>query len=244
MGHGVPDPSSPSSPVVDKKPIDPIADTKSQIPIPDPSTLQPAKPVRTGEPRSPFVIDKEPDNAHATEPAKITVLLVDDNPVNLSILTLYMKKHGHLFKTATNGYEACQVYQHTYTENSSIGAKDSNHQAQSGTSRSLFSTEGTKPPGSSKNNKIQAFDFVFMDITMPVMDGLEATRQIRAFERKIGMRPANIIALTALASAAAQQEAFGSGVDRFCTKPVSMKQLTEIMKSDGRSRRENSTTAV
>jgi len=167
--------------------------------------------LQQGEVRRSSIAEKESTVQNTPKSVKptVTVLLVDDNPVNLSILKLYMKKHGHIFKTATNGQEACQVYQDTHAEKPLV-------------------VEG----------RCQAFDFVFMDITMPVMDGLEATRQIRAFERKTGMRPANIVALTALASAAAQQEAFASGVDLFFTKPVSMKELTEIMKSDGRSRRE------
>src|ERR1700760_2141728 len=50
------------------------------------------------------------------------------------------------------------------------------------------------------------------DISMPVMDGLESSRQIRNFERSNHLPPATIIALTGLASKATQQEAFASGI--------------------------------
>jgi len=56
-------------------------------------------------------------------------------------------------------------------------------------------------------------DVVLMDINMPVLDGLAATRLIRAFEQQQHLPPAYIIALTGLGSAQAQQEAFSSGVD-------------------------------
>ena len=64
---------------------------------------------------------------------------------------------------------------------------------------------------------------------MPVCDGFEATRLIRAFEQQHGLQPTYIIALTGLGSASAQQEAFSSGVDLFFTKPVRLKELTKIL---------------
>ena len=66
-----------------------------------------------------------------------------------------------------------------------------------------------------------------MDISMPVMDGFEATRQIRAFERGQDIIPATIIALTGLGSAEAQEEAFVSGIDLFLTKPIKLDKLTK-----------------
>ncbi|KAI5238931.1 hypothetical protein E4T43_07137 [Aureobasidium subglaciale] len=73
------------------------------------------------------------------------------------------------------------------------------------------------------------FNFICMDISMPRMDGLEATRRIRSFEQKNGLEASRIIALTGLASAEAQQEAFSSGVDQFMTKPVRLKELGEVL---------------
>lgn len=74
---------------------------------------------------------------------------------------------------------------------------------------------------------------ILMDISMPVMDGFEATRQIRALEQKNQMKPTLILALSGLASEDAQKEAFSSGVDLFLTKPVRLKELGAILKSKG-----------
>ncbi|KAG6041185.1 hypothetical protein E4U41_005673 [Claviceps citrina] len=70
---------------------------------------------------------------------------------------------------------------------------------------------------------------VFMDISMPVMDGFEATRHIRAIEMERGLHRCTIFALTGLASADAQQEAFTSGIDLFLTKPVKLAELSQIL---------------
>lgn len=78
-------------------------------------------------------------------------------------------------------------------------------------------------------NSERPFDVILMDISMPVMDGLTSSREIRRFERVNGCVPATIIALTGAASPAARQEAFSSGIDRYLTKPVPMKALKGIL---------------
>lgn len=70
---------------------------------------------------------------------------------------------------------------------------------------------------------------IFMDINMPRLDGLQATRQIRNFEQTHGHVPSTIIALSGLASASVQQEAFQSGIELFLTKPVKLKEISEIL---------------
>ena len=64
---------------------------------------------------------------------------------------------------------------------------------------------------------------------MPVMDGLEATSIIRRFEHQERLEPAMIIALTALASAAAQVEALACGINHYLTKPVNFRALMEFL---------------
>lgn len=73
--------------------------------------------------------------------------------------------------------------------------------------------------------------FCDADISMPVMDGLEATRHIRTYEKQRAWDPALVIALTGLGSSKTQQEAFASGIDLFLTKPVPLKELGRILES-------------
>jgi CheY-like chemotaxis protein len=72
-------------------------------------------------------------------------------------------------------------------------------------------------------------DVVFMDLHMPVMNGLEASRKIRKYEHEQGLAPTAIVALTGAVSLNARQEAFASGMDLFLIKPVAMKVLNEIL---------------
>jgi signal transduction histidine kinase/ActR/RegA family two-component response regulator len=73
------------------------------------------------------------------------------------------------------------------------------------------------------------FDIIFMDISMPVMNGFEATRQIRKDEEKAGLQPSQIIALTGLGSEAAQIEASAAGFDMYLKKPVKLKEIRAIL---------------
>ena len=71
------------------------------------------------------------------------------------------------------------------------------------------------------------------DISMPIMDGLSATREIRRFERDNNIDGASkrthVVALTGVASESARQDAFGAGVDIFLTKPAPLKRLMGIV---------------
>ncbi|SHE56971.1 Hpt domain-containing protein [Marinitoga hydrogenitolerans DSM 16785] len=73
-----------------------------------------------------------------------------------------------------------------------------------------------------KNNY---FDIVFMDIQMPVMNGYEATKKIREFNKSIP-----IIAMTAHLILQYKEEAIKSGMNDFITKPIEIERLLQIIK--------------
>lgn len=202
-------PLSPVSPRQEFLPVVPemLSTVRTQIPAPTPrlQALQnmltenvdkaAARPDKAEEPvtAAPEAAAAAAAVCEAVAPAEPEFLLVEDNSINLDILSIYMKKLGRPYHTATNGAEAFAAYK-----------TNPNH-----------------------------CKYIFMDVSMPIMDGFEATRRIRAYERENQIKPSIIFALTGLASESAQQEAFGSGVDLFLTKPVKLKELGMILRSRG-----------
>jgi len=76
----------------------------------------------------------------------------------------------------------------------------------------------------------QHFDLLLMDVNMPVMDGLEATRRIRAHEvESDDGHHLPIVALTALAFAEDEQKCLAAGMDAFLTKPIRRQALSEMV---------------
>jgi signal transduction histidine kinase len=73
------------------------------------------------------------------------------------------------------------------------------------------------------------YDFVLMDISMPVMDGLVSTSKIREFEREHNIRPSCIMAVTGVSSAGFQDQATTAGIDNYLIKPLSLRALKALM---------------
>ena len=96
-----------------------------------------------------------------------------------------------------------------------------------------------------------SFDLILMDVQMPVVDGIQATRRIRELESGTGQRTP-IIAMTAHALPADRQRCLAAGMDEYLAKPIRASQLDQIIddvvgtrtseKSRERSRDQQSTT--
>jgi CheY-like chemotaxis protein len=70
----------------------------------------------------------------------------------------------------------------------------------------------------------EEFNVILMDIDMPVLDGIEATRYIRVFNRQIP-----IIAITAYADDQMRTECAEAGMNAFLAKPCSRDEIREII---------------
>jgi CheY-like chemotaxis protein/anti-sigma regulatory factor (Ser/Thr protein kinase) len=121
--------------------------------------------------------------------AALRVLLVEDNPINLTLAQRQMKVLGHELETATRGEQGVNV-------------------AVSG-----------------------EFDVILMDRHLPDLDGVEATRQIRAVESHTGKRRTPIFAVTADAMPRNRDECLAAGMDGFLTKPVDIEVLRATLDS-------------
>jgi signal transduction histidine kinase/CheY-like chemotaxis protein len=90
------------------------------------------------------------------------------------------------------------------------------------------------------NNGLEAFnkytmnsdkyDVIFMDIQMPVMDGIEATHEILDYEEDEEVAHTPIIALTANALKGDRERFLGEGMDEYITKPINREDLLNILK--------------
>jgi CheY-like chemotaxis protein len=78
-------------------------------------------------------------------------------------------------------------------------------------------------------NKLEKenYDLILMDCQMPVMDGYQATKEIRHREGLLNHTP--IIALTANAVNGDAEKCFAAGMDAYIPKPVKMKSLKEVI---------------
>lgn len=115
------------------------------------------------------------------------ILLVEDSPINQTVLQGILEQLGHQVTLARNGEEA-------------VSKCCSKH-----------------------------FDVVLMDIQMPDVDGLEATRRIRANEKAAGGREVYIIALTAHGMPSDREQARTAGMNGFLVKPIPLESLRQAI---------------
>jgi CheY-like chemotaxis protein len=76
----------------------------------------------------------------------------------------------------------------------------------------------------------ESFDLVLMDIQMPDMDGLEATRRIRECERITNTR-IPIVAMTAHAMSGDREKCLAAGMEAYISKPIRWRELVEVIAS-------------
>jgi len=74
-----------------------------------------------------------------------------------------------------------------------------------------------------------SYDLLFMDIQMPVMDGIEATHEILDYEEDEDIPHVPIVALTANALKGDRERFLGEGMDEYITKPIETTELLYVL---------------
>ena len=78
--------------------------------------------------------------------------------------------------------------------------------------------------------KEKRFDCIFMDIQMPILDGIETTRRLRSSDAPSHLRAIPIVALTAHAMPEDREKFLGIGMNDYVSKPVSFEQLAAVLR--------------
>ena len=73
------------------------------------------------------------------------------------------------------------------------------------------------------------YDIIFMDLRMPIMDGIEATKKIREFEKRNNLSPIPIVALTANISLEEKDRFIEAGANEYLSKPTNQSILVKTI---------------
>ena len=88
-----------------------------------------------------------------------------------------------------------------------------------------------------REGDIPTFDVILMDVSMPVLDGREAARQIRQAEAASDAPPVRIVALTAHAFEDDHRRCLAAGMDAVLTKPLELARLNAVLRADNGAER-------
>lgn len=173
-----------------------------------------------------FTVPYRPDESHAEkfltaeektgqpdEVKDLNILLVDDSLSILKMTGKMLTRMGHIVTTAENGAVAMRTVCSTFL-----------HEAQSSSRNWKF------------DELLPKFDVVLMDLQMPIMDGLEATKRLRALEKEVednGGDPVHqlIVGVSANSDEETIKAAFDAGVDDFIPKPFNAKTFEDLYRS-------------
>ena len=149
----------------------------------------------------------------------VRILLVEDNPVNQKLASKMLTKAGYQVEIANNGQEAVKMYK-----------------------KSVNGHAGKEGMGKSETGR---YSFVFMDMQMPVMDGLEATKLIRNLEcrlwndlnaeqseirnQKSEIIRIPIIAMTANTMEGDREKCLEAGMDDYIPKPIKREVVFDMV---------------
>lgn len=136
--------------------------------------------------------DQEDERKTENQPLNVEgkrILVVEDNELNMEIITTILEDYKVIVESAYNGQEALDK----------MKASDQGY-----------------------------YDLIFMDIMMPVMDGLEATKEIRRLPRR-DCQDVPIIAMSANAFDEDVKKSLASGMNGHLSKPIDLAKLEEVL---------------
>jgi CheY-like chemotaxis protein len=148
----------------------------SQSEVPSSNIVQPTLPVEVAEvPRA-------------------RILMVEDNMVNQLVQKKMVTQLGCLCEVANNGQEGLSLFQ---TQSASLSQHSQLHYQHPQQLHADDSQHSTTSGSGGGTGRKTAYDLVLMDCQMPIMNGFDATMEIRQYERQCHLEHTHIIGLTA-----------------------------------------------
>lgn len=164
-------------------------------------------PVGSHNPDSPSILTDE--TTRPKDPSEITILVVEDNLVNQRVLGQQLKTQGFKVLIANNGAEALSLVKRSEHWDGEAGPPLS----------------PTKITYDTSNGPLK-LSVILMDVEMPIMNGVEATKRIRDYEKSGAiLSHIPIVAITANARMEQIAVAKDSGMDDVVSKPFRIPEL-------------------
>ncbi|NIM12252.1 MAG: response regulator [Candidatus Aminicenantes bacterium] len=132
----------------------------------------------------------------------VNILLAEDNEINRKLIIALMKNKGWLVTAVENGKEAIEAL------------------------KCKTNSDGNGKGNFKGKKKRDQYDIILMDVQMPVMDGMEATKTIRKFK---DFKKIPIIALTAHALKGDRERFLAAGMDDYLSKPIDANTLYSMI---------------
>ncbi|KAF9571506.1 hypothetical protein EC968_000469 [Mortierella alpina] len=141
-------------------------------------------------------------------------LLVDDNPVNQKVISRMLGRIGITPELANNGQEAVDMCRDRAAAVAAAAAAAQSQEQGNAEAPSVATKQ---------------YDIIFIDVWMPVKDGLEATKEIR--EAVAGVTPLDpfIVAMTACVMPGDREKCIASGMNAYLSKPIKKEELCTIL---------------
>ena len=137
----------------------------------------------------------------AIAPIARHILVVEDNKTNQKILCKQLEAAGYTCTVADNGQQAIEA---------------------------IEALEEVETP---EKWNLAGFDLILMDLEMPVMGGIEATKIIRKKEKQLAVAPIPIVGLSAYTREVYSEKAKQAGMNGYTTKPYRKEELYKIIQS-------------
>ncbi|KAF9290863.1 hypothetical protein BGZ88_007149 [Linnemannia elongata] len=153
-------------------------------------------------------------------------LLVDDNPVNQKVISRMLGRMGIKPDLANNGQEAIDKCKARAEAVAKAKKGSSSPESSGGAGGVDGSGSGS---GSKSDAEVKQYDLIFMDVWMPVKDGLEATEEIRKSVDGITGTEPFIVAMTACVMPGDREKCLASGMNAYLSKPIKKEELCSIL---------------